>query len=749
MKKYYSRVFRSLIILMLSAKFGFSAIGDTTFVQALNAVAMTNYGNYSQWTNFPAPGTSYGKIIMQYKLGCPPTGCSPWDYTTQITARVKTGTFDSTLTQYPISTADGSAYDTLYCNVSPVYVYSWNSSTGSVDSAFATPILVRNYSDSLNPTVITDSAFVFPGNFYNYLYNSSGVIIDSVLVGYSQILYGGFYNEYNVFEVLESFEFGRVMTPYATGYPLSWNRDFWYDVTDYASILHDSVLINAFYDGYSSGFSATVNFYFIEGTPSRSAIRVRNIYPLKYYEYGITTNPVENYLVPKKFEILPNERLATLRVTPSGHSFGGAQNCAEFCIKNYRWVVDGSQRFTQQMWRNDCGMNPVMAQPGTWLYDRSNWCPGDRAIVRTHDLSPFLVPGDSIQLDMNLDPYTYSGGAGFNPGYYLSSHLITYDSINFQVNAAMDEIVAPNIDLNYGRFNPICTNPIVIIKNEGALPLTSCTINFGIEGGVIQTYAWTGNLAFNQRDSVRLGNLTWGSSTGTPNKFKCWITNPNGGTDQYAYNDTLRSTTNFTTVLPPQFQLYWKTNSAANETTYKLIDESGFVLYSNITPLTANTVYRDTFTLVPGCYELRISDSGKDGLSFFANSDGTGFARLAKTDGSSAFLQTIEPNFGTSISVRFTVTSTVGVEEQKISDAIFEIAPNPANSRFAINLILPKKEDVEIEILNQLGQKVYSSFKPQFLQEIIEIDLSTQSKGMYFVNVRANGKVYTKKLILE
>jgi hypothetical protein len=179
------------------------------------------------------------------------------------------------------------------------------------------------------------------------------------------VLYGGFYNEYNVFEVLENFELGRVMTPYANGFALSWNRDFWYDVTDFASILHDSVLINAFYDGYSSGFSATVNFYFIEGTPSRNAIRVRNIYPLKYYEYGITTNPIENYLVPKKFEILSNERMATLRVIPSGHSFGGSQNCAEFCIKNYKWVIDGSQRFTQQIWRNDCGMNPVMAQPGT------------------------------------------------------------------------------------------------------------------------------------------------------------------------------------------------------------------------------------------------------------------------------------------------------------------------------------------------------------------------------------------------
>lgn len=737
-------LFISIFLISLRSQGG---IGDTTVVQAHQAVHMNWNGNFDQLAFFPAAGTGYGKVLMKYTLGCPPTGCSPWDYTTQVFAEIETGAIDSTLTRYPDFTVDGLTLDSFPFNTNPVYTYFFNVNTSQTDSVIAPELEIHLYNDPLDPAMATDSFLVFPGNFYNYLYDASANIIDSIYVGADSLWYINYTDVYTPFNVTELFELARVMTPYANGYPLNWTRDYIFDVTDYQVFLKDTINIRVRYDGWSDGFTASVVFYFIEGTPPRNISRVRNIYPNAYYEYGITTNPIENHLIAKTFDILPSESEALIRVIPSGHSFGGPQNCAEFCVKNYRLFIDGTQRFQQQVWRNDCGMNPLMGQPGTWLYDRSNWCPGDRALWREHELTPYIVPGDSVTIDMNFDPYTYTSGAGFNPGYILNTHLITYDTINFITNAAIEEIIAPNKDFNYSRFNPICNNPVIVIKNYGSAPLTSATIHYGIKGGVQQTYNWSGNLNFNASETVTLGNLVWGSSTATPDVFEAWISSPNGIPDEYAYNDTLRSQTAFTIQMPSQFALLWKTNSAASETTYQLKDDQGNLLYSNGT-LTANTIYRDTFNLSPGCYQLKISDSGKDGLEFFANNDGTGFARCVRTNGTAQILQNFNSDFGTSVTFNFTVGYMTPVQEY-YPETKMNISPNPSSGNFALDLILPVENDIRISVVNQLGEVIMIDEYKNFLQDILNISLPESIPGMYFIKVEGKGISLTKKLVVQ
>jgi len=73
----------------------------------------------------------------------------------------------------------------------------------------------------------------------------------------------------------------------------------------------------------------------------------------------------------------------------------------------------------------------------------------------------------------------------------------------------------------------------------------------------------------------------------------------------------------------------------------------------------ANTMYADTFNLSPGCYRLIVNDSDCDGLSWWANSDGAGFARLYKGDGSNTQLVNFEPDFGCQIAQSFTIADPV------------------------------------------------------------------------------------------
>ena len=734
------------VILMLSINNkSNAATGDTTVVTAQNAVHMSSHGNYNAWALFPDSTKKYGKVILKYRIGCPNQACSSWDYTTQLFAEVPTGAWDSTVIHYPDFQVNGAPIDTFRYNNSLTYTTYFNSTLNAMDSFPATRLTIQYFGDPQNPTTITSTSLVYPGNYYNYIYNSSGAIIDSSYVGFSTTMIVNPHNVYTPFKVIEPFELARVMTPYGSTYSSTWGRDFFYDLTDYAILLHDSINMRIFYDGWSDGFAASVTFYFIEGTPPRNVKRVRNIYPDAFYAIGNTADPVENHLILKTFDITPDEHMALIRITPSGHG-AGTQNCAEFCSKSYKLLINGTQRFTQAIWRSDCGLNPLLAQNGTWIYDRANWCPGEKTLRKDHELTPYITPGSPVTIDLNLDTYTNSV-SGQNPGFYIDSHLITYDSINFAYNAAIEEIVAPNSDIDHSRINPICKNPIVVLKNYGSQTLTSCTINYGIKGGTVQSYNWTGSLAFNQTATVSLGSISFGSSTGTPDVFQAWTSNPNGNADQYAYNDTLKSSIGFTSMMPSQFIVYWKTNLAYTQTTYQLKDDAGNVVYSNPT-LIASHIYKDTVNLTPGCYELKFTDTGKDGLNFPYNSSGAGFMQLKKSDGTFATLKTLEANFGTSLVYNFTVGFVTGVEE-KMENAIFQIAPNPTNGNFTINLILPKKEDVQILVLNQLGQTISTINKPEFYQDFIEMNLEGKPAGMYYVVVKSKSTLITKKLIIE
>ncbi|MBA3902052.1 MAG: T9SS type A sorting domain-containing protein, partial [Bacteroidetes bacterium] len=460
----------------------------------------------------------------------------------------------------------------------------------------------------------------------------------------------------------------------------------------------------------------------------------------------IASNPIENHLVPRTVNLNPDEKQARLRITPTGHSFGGNQNCAEFCQKNYQILLNNNPVFSQLMWRNDCGMNPLMHQAGTWLYDRSNWCPGEKAITRIHELTPLITPGSNFNIDMNIDAYSYTGGASFNPNYIIEAQMVTYGDPAFLLDATVEDIIAPNNDFNYSRFNPICNNPTIAIKNNGSTPLTSLDINYGIKGGTLQQFNWTGTLNFLQTATVNLGSMTWGSVAGTPDIFEVIVSNPNGQADEYATNDTMRSKLNFTNQFPTEIVLVLRTNSTAYQTSWQLKDDLGNII-AQATPgsFVNNNLYRDTLILQQGCYDLTIHDQGKNGLAFFANNEGTGFARIQKADGTSAILKNFEADFGTMISHRFTVGYTTHVQEIN-NDIIFNAYPNPATDKIHFDISLPKNEKLIIRMYNMEGKL---KFEKEFDSSIFpEISLDEFSSGIYYISCHGTNWMKGQKIII-
>lgn len=109
--------------------------------------------------------------------------------------------------------------------------------------------------------------------------------------------------------------------------------------------------------------------------------------------------------------------------------------------KYYQLNINNNQIAQKQIWRSDCGLNHVYPQTGTWLYERANWCPGACGWPIYHDISGITSANTNFSLDINMQPYTDNGSAG----YGFASQLISYSVANHVRNISVEDIVAPRV----------------------------------------------------------------------------------------------------------------------------------------------------------------------------------------------------------------------------------------------------------------------------------------------------------------
>lgn len=538
-------------------------------------------------------------------------------------------------------------------------------------------------------------------------------------------------------------ELGRLITPYANGFTDEWEQAHYYDVTDYAPVLKGNKLLRARYDGWQDGFTVTLDFYFIEGTPPRDPKRVQTVYD-GYFQYGNPSNPIENGLTPYNFTLQGDEELAAFHFIPTGHSFGGNENCAEFCPKNYYVELNGNQVAQQLIWDDNCGNNPLFPQPGTWLYDRANWCPGTRGTRFMHNFNSGLVSGQNT-VDINMQPFTHTGPNG-DPGYNMYGGLITFGGYNFNNDVEMIDILAPSTEFNYNRMNPICANPIVKIRNSGGTTLTSAQIEYWVEGGEKFTYEWTGSLAPLEEETVEIlsgENNFLDKAIGGPNKFYAKVSLPNGVADEYEINNQLSSTYEVPNLLSDEFYIWWKANSAASETSWKIVDENGFV-HKQSSPLQANQNVKDTVQLGQGCYKLIIEDSDCDGLNFWANNDGNGYVRIHEMDNS--VIEAFQSDFGCKIEYSFSIGYTVGTNTKEVED-IINVFPNPAEDQLTIEVFKTQTTELTAEVYSVTGKLVLQQQLGKLNGSVENINISDLSSGMYLIRVTGEDVDYSEKFM--
>ena len=97
-----------------------------------------------------------------------------------------------------------------------------------------------------------------------------------------------------------------------------------------------------------------------------------------------------------------------------------------------------------------------------------------------------------------------------------------------------------------------------------------------------------------------------------------------------------------------------------------------------------------------------------------------------------------------------TESKTVGANDVNADLFSVGISPNPAFDVAYIDLNLPVKEEVHMQIVNQMGKTVASrNYGSMSGKQVLPVITQDFGKGMYFVKIAAGNTQQTLKLVVE
>ena len=531
------------------------------------------------------------------------------------------------------------------------------------------------------------------------------------------------------------YEIMSFVTPYGIGLDMTPTGRTWtFDLTDFTPILNGSKRMTLERGGQWQE-EMDIQFQFIVGTPPRDVIDIQQIWKVDQRNYAVIND--DTYFPPRDVPTLVNGSGFKVRSAITGHGQEG-----EFIPRTHHVDINGgTNEFSWQVWK-ECSANPLFPQGGTWIYDRAGWCPGMATDVQEFDISDMVTPGETINIDYGMN--TATGDSR----YIVNHQLVTYSEPNHQLDAAVVQIRKPSDEFEFDRFGTICHTPEVVIRNTGSETLTSAIITYWVNDATTpETFNWSGSLEFLESETVLLPTpqTLWQSLSPESNEFYVSISSPNGGSDEYSFNDTFKTGFVIPEVVPNHFIIIVTTNNQPQENDYVVKDDNGNVIFERDFTA-ANTLHRDTLMLDVGCYTFTFNDSDDDGINFWANNDGNGVVRMKEVSGPT--FKYFETDYGDGIHYEFTIDYPLTYEELRVEPSL-KIFPNPTTDDFQLSFS-GFDDVVNVRILNAVGQVLFNERlvnpSPDFVQEF---SLAGFESGVYVVQVTDGSRVSSEKVMKE
>lgn len=283
--------------------------------------------------------------------------------------------------------------------------------------------------------------------------------------------------------------------------------------------------------------------------------------------------------------------------------------------------------------------------------------------------------------------------------------------------------------------------PRATLVNYGSTPLTSAIVDFKVNGNLVHSASWTGNLSFLQTVEIDAGELNF--SLLPANNLQVEISSVNGGSDEYTGNNSRTFAFTQSPNLTGNVTLFILLNNKPWETTWQLTNSAGEVVQSGGPYINPNTTQSIPLNLSgTDCYEFVIFDEGGNGLCC---GDGLGYYAVLNSAGTPLFTG---QSFGHSERNQL-MYGYVGVPEMKELSAV--IYPNPAKDYFNFDLHLQSASDIIVEIYEPTGKRIHTQTYENIAAGLHQstIKMPDNQKGLFLVNVRTNDSSKTFKLKVD
>ena len=304
----------------------------------------------------------------------------------------------------------------------------------------------------------------------------------------------------------------------------------------------------------------------------------------------------------------------------------------------------------------------------------------------------------------------------------------------FALDARLQSIVSPTE--NY--CNASSFSPIVRVRNTGSSTLTNMSLTYQFAGSAIQTYDWTGSLAFNQVEDISLPSQTIGA--GNNQVFTATVASANGAADQQANNNTLSIPVSNRIGTAYNFQL--NSDNYPEETSWYVVDVANNAIIAEQTLGSVAQGTTNTNLCLPnGCYKLVINDDYGDGICcgvFNGNGSYTLFDDAGLSIGTGG-------EFTDSDSISFCVQN-VSISEIP-NEILIQVMPNPVNDLIQIRVPEAFLNDSPIaELYSITGQSVMQTNIQSTLQTL---DSQTFSNGVYLLRVVGKTRSASQLIVIQ